>query len=83
MKGPSTPRNAAQMAASSPGRAQEVVFRGKVYGRLDDMPPKERQAYEQVLRTMDEAIPAGAPDAWEEWDPTARCYTSAEQPSER
>ena len=71
MKGPSTPRNAAQTTASSPVRVREIVFRGKVYGRLDDMSPEERQAYEQVLRTLDEAIPAGAPDAWEEWAPTA------------
>ena len=69
MPGPSTPRHAAQTAASSPVRVQEIVFRGKVYGRLDDMPPEERQAYEQVLRTLNETISAGTADAWEEQEP--------------
>ena len=67
MQGPSTPRNAAHTAAaSSPVRVREIVFRGKVYGRLGDMPAEERQAYEQVLRTLDQTISAATADAWEE-----------------
>lgn len=49
-----------------------IVFRGKVYGRPDDMATADRQAYEQVLRMLGEAIPNGAPDAWEEWEPNWR-----------
>jgi hypothetical protein len=67
MSDPSPPRHTAKRtAALSATRPQEVVFRGKVYGTLDDMPTKERKAYEQVLRTLENAIPSGAPDTWEE-----------------
>lgn len=58
-----------------------IVFRGKVYGRPDDMPAADRQAYEQALRTLGEAIPSGAPDAWEEWELDRRLLSPRGQPS--
>lgn len=60
---------------------EPIVFRGKVYGRLEDMPAADRQAYEQVLRTLGETIPSGAPDAWEEWEPDWRLLSPRGQRS--
>ena len=46
-----------------------IVFRGQTYRSVDEMPARVRQAYERVLRMLDDMVPLGAPDAWEEWGP--------------
>ena len=43
-----------------------IVFRGQTYASVDEMPAAVRQAYERVLRMLDEAAPGGALDTWEE-----------------
>jgi hypothetical protein len=46
-----------------------IVFRGQTYPNVAEMPVEVRQAYEQVLRVLGDAVPGGAPDAWEERGP--------------
>ena len=46
-----------------------IVFRGQTYRSVEDMPTKVRQAYEQVLRMLDNLVPSSAPDTWEEVHP--------------
>ena len=46
-----------------------IVFRGKTYRSVDEMPAKVRQAYEQVLRMLDDLAPISAPEPWVEWGP--------------
>jgi hypothetical protein len=46
-----------------------IVFRGRTYRSVDEMPAKVRRAYEQVLRMLDDMVPSGAPDVWEGWGP--------------
>jgi len=46
-----------------------IVFRGQTYASVEEMPAKVRQAYERVLRMLDEVAPGGTLDAWEDEGP--------------
>ena len=42
-----------------------IIFNGKTYNRLEDMPPEARQAYEQALGMLADKNQNGVPDALE------------------
>lgn len=46
-------------------RAANVVFRGKTYPSVEDMPLDLRQAYKEIMALLDSGR-SGVPDLWEE-----------------
>ncbi len=46
-----------------------VIFRGQTYRSVGEMPAKVRQAYEEALKRLQDAVPSGTWDAWEERGP--------------
>ena len=42
--------------------SQRIVFNGKTYDSLDEMPPKERKAYEAISAVFADKDANGVPD---------------------
>ncbi len=50
-----------------------IVFRGQTYASIEEMPAEVRQAYERALRMLDETVPGGDLDIWEDEGPGEKC----------
>ena len=61
--------------------AGPVIFRGREYARVDEMPAKVRQEYEELRRKIDEVTLEGAGDEWEEGTLSGPDAASTKAPS--